>query len=444
MQEIRILFDVTCLAETERSDKPSSGIGVVAYNLLYQFLNRPDMSIAFYCARHASHHLSKVKQMMGVEEVECIVHREQAQIAVPANRLISACSGCYQLLRTKLGKRLFSVVATPATSLLYGIKYICNRWSEGVDYRTQSGAIASFDVFFSPMYAPPYSILHEKKVRKAIIIYDFIPLVLDDYKYMTNIWFRDVLRTLPHDVSLFSISQTTVDDYKALFGGKGNRLTAMEVTPISVNADFVPHDDLDEKEKVCEKYGIPRGKRFFFHISTLDNRKNIKRALIAYAAFVSQHQIKDLLFVLGGNAGPKFIEKNAPFFAEHKMDVHNIVATGRIAAEDLPVLYSAAEVLVFVSTYEGFGLPLLEAMKCGCPAVISNIPPLVEIADKGALIVDPFNEQQMVDAFAKLYYDPETRRSLVQAARQRAAAYTWEKTAHLMADSLHRVCSHVF
>jgi glycosyltransferase involved in cell wall biosynthesis len=334
----------------------------------------------------------------------------------------------------------YSLIAVPATWLLYSVKTILNKRVERLDYQRQRELFNQFDLFFSPMYAPPYCVLHNEKIKKALVIYDFIPLVLDDYKFITNIWFRDIIKCVYQDSFFFSISKTTENDYRALFKDKNRRLAPMEVTPIAVNTDFIPHDDKEKIARICAKYGIPNDKKYFFHISTLDARKNIKRALKNFAEFVRQHNIKDLVFVLGGATGPRFLEKNGRYFKQFNINTENIIATGRIDSEDLPVLYSAAEALVFVSTYEGFGLPLLEAMKCGCPVVASDIPPLVEIADNSAIIVDPSSDEQMFEAFSKLYFDKDLREHYINVAIERAAYYTWEKTAHMMMATIRRLC----
>jgi glycosyltransferase involved in cell wall biosynthesis len=438
-----MLFDATCLAETGRSEKPHTGIGIVAYNLLHQFLKTRDVEVTLYCGQHVEHYLPKVKQMMGNPELGIVIHREQSSITPRVNRIISASSGLYQLLGNRIAKICYSVIARPATWILFYVKIILNRRVERMDYQRQQELFNQFDLFFSPMYAPPYCVLRNPRIKKMLLIYDFIPLVLDDYKFIKNIWFRDILRSIRYDIYLFAISKTTENDYNMLFKDKYKQLAPMEVTPIAVNTSFVPHADREEMTRVFEKYGIPNNKKYFFHISTLDARKNIKKAITIFAEVVRHYNIKDLLFVLGGNAGPKFLEKNDRYFKRHNINTENIIATGRIDSEDLPILYSAAEAFVFVSTYEGFGLPLLEAMKCGCPVVASDIPPLVEIANNSAIIVDPASDQQMFEAFSKLYFDANLRGYYKNAAIERADYYTWEKTASMMMASISRLCAKV-
>ena len=203
MPNIRILFDVTCLAETGRTEKPHTGIGIVAYNLLYQFLNTQDVNVTLYCGQHVARNLPQVKQMMGNLELGTFIHKEQAEITSQINRLISASSGLYQLLDNRIAKICYSLIARAATLTLYYVKYSLNRWVEWSDYQKKKEDFNQFDLFFSPMYAPPYSVLRKHKIKKVLVIYDFIPLVLDDYQFITNIWFRDIIKCIRQDISFF-------------------------------------------------------------------------------------------------------------------------------------------------------------------------------------------------------------------------------------------------
>jgi glycosyltransferase involved in cell wall biosynthesis len=96
---------------------------------------------------------------------------------------------------------------------------------------------------------------------------------------------------------------------------------------------------------------------------------------------------------------------------------------------DLPALYSAAQCLVFPSLYEGFGLPLLEAMACGTPVVTSNVSSLPEVAGDAALLVDPYAIESIADAVARLLTDSALRQELIRRGTARAAGFTWEAAA---------------
>jgi glycosyltransferase involved in cell wall biosynthesis len=113
-----------------------------------------------------------------------------------------------------------------------------------------------------------------------------------------------------------------------------------------------------------------------------------------------------------------------------------VVLPGFIAQEDLPAFYRQAEMLVYPSLYEGFGLPPVEAMACGTPVVTSNTTSLPEAVGEAALTVDPLNAEEIAAAMARLLDDVSLRQRLQQAGIERAGEFTWRRTARSLLDSL--------
>jgi glycosyltransferase involved in cell wall biosynthesis len=104
--------------------------------------------------------------------------------------------------------------------------------------------------------------------------------------------------------------------------------------------------------------------------------------------------------------------------------------TGWLAQDELPVLYSLADAFVFPSLYEGFGIPLLEAMACGCPVVTSTAGACPEVVGKAGLQVDPYSPQAIADAIARVLTDPELAAGMRERGLARAREFTWDRTAH--------------
>jgi alpha-1,3-rhamnosyl/mannosyltransferase len=102
---------------------------------------------------------------------------------------------------------------------------------------------------------------------------------------------------------------------------------------------------------------------------------------------------------------------------------------GYISDEDLAALYGGSRVMVYPSLYEGFGLPILEAMSCGCPVICTRTSSLPEVAGNAALFVDPYNPQDLADAIATVVDDITIRRDLIERGFRQAAKFSWEKTA---------------
>jgi glycosyltransferase involved in cell wall biosynthesis len=103
--------------------------------------------------------------------------------------------------------------------------------------------------------------------------------------------------------------------------------------------------------------------------------------------------------------------------------------TGYVPDEDLPAIYSGADLFVFPSIYEGFGLPVLEAMACGIPVVTSNTSSLPEVAGDAALLVDPYSVDEIAAAMRRVLCDPDVAAELCAKGLQRAKQFSWERTA---------------
>jgi glycosyltransferase involved in cell wall biosynthesis len=107
----------------------------------------------------------------------------------------------------------------------------------------------------------------------------------------------------------------------------------------------------------------------------------------------------------------------------------DVIFPGYIAEEDLPALYGGSDVFLFPSFYEGFGLPVVEAMACGTPAITSNVSSLPEVAGEACLLVDPYDVDSLTDATYRVLTDSHLRQELQERGSARAAQFTWNRTA---------------
>ena len=168
-------------------------------------------------------------------------------------------------------------------------------------------------------------------------------------------------------------------------------------------------------DTVLAGMGIQRP--FVLAVGTLEPRKNLARLLEAWAALRSQ--LPDWMLVL---AGPEGWGPKLPLS-------ERVIRTGFLAEETLPGLLAAAEVFCYPSLYEGFGLPPLEAMAAGTPALVGRYTAAEEVAGDAALLVDPRDTDELAAGLHRLALDGELRSRLALAGKARAAAFTWEATA---------------
>lgn len=166
------------------------------------------------------------------------------------------------------------------------------------------------------------------------------------------------------------------------------------------------------------------GKRFlYFQPVYLRTPQNLIFAVKAFAEFTALRQTENLYFVLGGASWKTFV----PFLQREIKNLKDckrfIILTGYVDDDDLAALYSDAFCFVYPSLYEGFGLPPLEAMQCGCPVIASDTSSLPEVIGNAGIMIDPRNEKSLVKAFTDLFDNPQLRQRLVQQSLRRARQF---------------------
>ncbi len=198
------------------------------------------------------------------------------------------------------------------------------------------------------------------------------------------------------------------------------------VIPQGVDGRFRPLPAA-EIGQARRELGLPP--RYVLCVGNLAPRKNLPRLLEAWR-HVSP-RFPDLSLVLVGAAGAVFRDAGISTLPP------SVVQAGYLDDELLPAVYGGAELFVFPSLYEGFGLPVLEAMACGVPVLTSNVTSLPEVAGDAALLVDPYSVESMADGLARLLADARLREVLAQRGLARARTFTWDRTAQATWQVLH-------
>jgi glycosyltransferase involved in cell wall biosynthesis len=156
---------------------------------------------------------------------------------------------------------------------------------------------------------------------------------------------------------------------------------------------------------------------------TIEKRKNLTRVIRAFE--IIHEKERDLQLVIAGGEGHGVEEINEQIDrSSHRVAIHRL---GFVSDEMLVSLYRDAIALLYPSLYEGFGIPILEAMAAGCPVITSKIGAMAEVADNAALLVDPNDTDEMVAAMERVIYDTGLRESLIAAGLNRARERTWER-----------------
>ena len=202
----------------------------------------------------------------------------------------------------------------------------------------------------------------------------------------------------------------------------------VSVTPAAAPSHFKPIEDETELRKIREIYGIERD--YILSVSSIQPRKNLIRLIEAYSCLRGlrpEGKLPQLILV-----GKRGWLDNETFRAAQRHSANNDIAfTGYVAEKDLPALYSGATCFVYPSFFEGFGLPVLEAMQCGAPVIAGNRTSIPEVVGKAGLLFDPFDTNSLVQALTRVLDDSEYRAALRIQGLERAREFDWKQTARM-------------
>ncbi|MCF8277286.1 MAG: glycosyltransferase family 4 protein [Flavobacteriales bacterium] len=190
---------------------------------------------------------------------------------------------------------------------------------------------------------------------------------------------------------------------------------------------------LSAEESASVRAEYTDGHPYFIYVGAIHARKNIERMLAAYEEFrntlTEPHR-----FVIVGNR--KWWTPSMQATLDGMQFKDELIFTGRIPEEQLNQLMGAALANVYVSTFEGFGIPIVEAFQSNVPVITSNVTSMPEIAGDAALLVDPFQSSEIAEAMVRIASSETLRQSLVQKGQERANAFTWNRTADLLWESI--------
>jgi glycosyltransferase involved in cell wall biosynthesis len=229
--------------------------------------------------------------------------------------------------------------------------------------------------------------------------------------------------------AIVTVSHSARRDLLRLHGVAPERVSVVHE---AASPAFRPIDDRDRLDAVRAQYGLPD--RFILYVGTIEPRKNLPRLIEAFAA-ARRAGIPHRLVC----AGPYGWSSRDLSSHIERCGVRDVVRfTGYVPFDDLPAIYNLADFFVFPSLYEGFGLPVVEAMACGTAVITSATSSLGEIAGDAAELVDPTNTESLLAAIRRLATDPALRREIAERGRQRSRAFSWAQTAKEMLAVYHR------
>ncbi|MEO8435004.1 MAG: glycosyltransferase family 1 protein [Pyrinomonadaceae bacterium] len=224
---------------------------------------------------------------------------------------------------------------------------------------------------------------------------------------------------------ILALSEYARNDIIKTYGIDAERVS---VTPLAASRLFTPVTDPSELSRVRKNYGIKRD--YILAVGSIQPRKNLPRLIGAYAHLRSLRPQAKLpqLALVGKNAW--LYDETLQAAKQHGF-TDDIIFTGYVPEADLPPLYSGATCFVYPSYFEGFGLPVLEAMQCGTPVIAGNRTSLPEVVGDAGILVDPFDKTALAQAIGRVIENSNLAAELRVKGLQRAGDFSWQKTARL-------------
>lgn len=293
-------------------------------------------------------------------------------------------------------------------------------WFEQVAFPRACGR-AECDIAHVPYFAPPLF----PSVPTVVTVHDVIPLRLPEYR--GSRWVRAYMRLVSAGVRRATLvltdSHSSARDIQDLLGIPPGRIRVIHLAADARYRPLAP----EEREPILRRLRVPA--RYLLYLGRFDLRKNLRGLLGAFGQ--ARRELDDVALVIAG----KLPDSDSTFTPDPRRLARaqgvedRVYYTGWVDEEDKPSLYAGALTFVFPSYYEGFGLPVLEALSCATPAVVGGGSSLEEVAGPGGLVVPPGDVEALADALIALVRNPGLRAELAQKGLDHASTFSWEETA---------------
>lgn len=244
-------------------------------------------------------------------------------------------------------------------------------------------------------------------------------------RHYNNYFFPRFARKSSRIATVSSFSKADIVNTFGIDPGK------IDIVYNGINSFYEPVSERVKKD-VKEKYS--EGRDYFVFVGALHPRKNIIRLMQAYELFRLSNPGSDIKLMLVGKEMYRTDEMHAQ---KNKMQYgRDIIFTGHLPDNELKNVFASAFCLTFVPYFEGFGIPPIEAMQCNVPVIASNVTSVPEIVDGAALLVDPYNVEEIADAMTRIHTDQRLRAELIQKGNIQKTLFSWDRTAGLLWESV--------
>jgi glycosyltransferase involved in cell wall biosynthesis len=279
-----------------------------------------------------------------------------------------------------------------------------------------------------------------RKSKPSILtIHDVIPLnYREAMPFFTNYFlYRPGIRMAGRlNDRIATVSEFSKRDISEKIGVPLSKIT---VVPNGLRQPFETNQKLEAE--LQERFQLQDG--FILYVGGIHERKNVARLIQAFARLVTDQGFPGKLLATGSMSGAPYQDKMKAILdavVEETGMGEKVIFTGFVTDEELEALMRKTHFMIYPSLYEGFGMPLLEAMQVGTPVITSNLTAMPEVAGGAALLVDPFDVEDIVKAMVKLLGDSALREEMIYKGKEVAKAYSWKRTAEGYLELYQAVC----
>lgn len=388
---IKVIFDGALFSECERIGSNRYGMLRLAESITKELIRNEELDISFANRFYAEKYDELLKKYLAAN------HPEHAGKIVSKTPFFQS-----EIPKLRGLLQLFAKYAKLQTTIL---------------------DLDNNDLFHSYYYAFPRSVKNSK-IKKSLTYLDIVPLRVSGYNPDLV---RNITQIVKDIVSNFAISISEFSKQDLLDYDKRIDPDRVFISPPAASEElFFQNKNAADWQLVKNKYNLPDN--YFLSISSRDHRKNIPHLVKCFGKYILQEKPDDLFLVLSGNFNYSYA-----LLDELKIDKavreRIFITETHIEDQDLAVVYSNSLCFFFMSYYEGFGLPALEAMQCGTPVVTADTTSLPEVVGEAGIMLDPHDEDALCEAMQRIYSNEELRTEFSRLGLARAKEFSWQRCA---------------
>jgi glycosyltransferase involved in cell wall biosynthesis len=312
-------------------------------------------------------------------------------------------------------------------SLKCANKFIWNIWTLP-RYLRKNPVDVYHTQYITPFFVP-------RRIKIVTIVHDISFNFYPQYIQWRDLFFLKILIpiSLKRADKIIAVSEFTRNEIIKYYKVSPDKV---DFVHNAINDSFIRNDFTEsELAKIRKKYNLPG--KFILYVGTMQPRKNIPFLIEGYNKI--KDRIPEIKLVIAGRKGHNFDKKVDEAVKKHALE-KDVIFPGFIEEDDKPLLFNMAQVFAFPSLYEGFGIPVLEAMSQKVPVLVSNIPSLKEVARNSALFFDPGDLDGFAEKLYNISMDENLRSKLSDSGKTRVQFFSWERTARKILQIYQKLC----